>query len=243
MKIGVIIQARMGSTRLPGKVMLKIKDKTVLGHVIERVKQSNLINEIIVATTIIEHDNIIEVEALRFNVKVFRGSEEDVLSRYYYAAKEYNLDIIIRITSDCPLIDSKLIDEMIIEYLINEFDMLSNGGLNNELRTFPRGLDVAIFNFNVLEEAFLHAKESYQREHVSPYIYEQKKVFYFKNNLNLSHYRWTLDTKEDLEFVNKIYSELYKGEHDFYMKEILDLIDKKPEIKYLNYHIDQKKIK
>lgn len=118
MKIGVIIQARMGSTRLPGKIMKKLQNKTVLEHVIERVRQSKLIDEVIIATTTKEKDDVIEKESLRCGVKMFRGSEDDVLSRYYYAAKENDLDVVVRITSDCPLIDPIIINKMISIYLV-----------------------------------------------------------------------------------------------------------------------------
>ena len=126
MKIGAIIQARMGSTRLPEKVMKNLQGKTVLEHVIERVTQSKLIDEIIIATTTHERDAVIESEALRCGVKAFRGSEDDVLSRYYYAAKENNLDVVVRITSDCPLIDPIVLDEIINFYLKNNYDIVSN---------------------------------------------------------------------------------------------------------------------
>src|SRR5690554_5366006 len=113
MRIGAIIQARMGSSRLPGKVMKELKGKTVLEHVIERVKQSKMIEEIIIATTVHDRDDVIELEAVRCGVKAFRGSEDDVLSRYYYAAKENEIDVVVRITSDCPLIDPRILDEIV----------------------------------------------------------------------------------------------------------------------------------
>ena len=172
MKIGAIIQARMGSTRLSGKVMKELEGKTVLEHVIERVKQSKMIEEIIIATTVHGRDDVIESEALRCGVKAFRGSEDDVLSRYYYAAKENEIDVIVRITSDCPLIDWKIIDKVISKFMENEYDIVTNAGLELEQRTFPRGLDLEVFSFSVLSNAFNNATEKYQREHVSPYIYE-----------------------------------------------------------------------
>jgi spore coat polysaccharide biosynthesis protein SpsF len=243
MKIGAIIQARMGSTRLYGKVMKEMQGKTVLQHVIERVQQSKLIEEIIIATTVDERDNVIASEALRCGVKVFRGSEDDVLSRYYYAAKENGLDVVIRMTSDCPLIDPNIIDEMVEEYLKNDFDLLSNGGLDQSLRTYPRGLDVAIFSFDILEEAHNNAKADYEREHVTPYIYENKVVSYYKNDINYSNHRWTLDTPEDFKLIKEIYNNLYKGEHNFYMIDIINLCEERPELMEINQHIEQKKVK
>ena len=244
MKIGAIIQARMGSTRLPEKVMKNLEGKTVLDHVIERVRQSKLIDEIIIATTIHDRDSIIETEALRCGAKAFRGSEDDVLSRYYYAAKENNLDIVVRITSDCPLIDSKVLDEVIQYYLKNDYDIVSNAGSDLSNRTYPRGLDTEVFSFKVLENAFNHAKEIYQREHVTPYIYEKSSsAYYYKNDIDYSKYRWTLDTDEDFKLISEVYRCLYTGNHDFYMSDIVKLFEKIPELYDINAHIEQKKIK
>lgn len=244
MKIGAIIQARMGSTRLSEKVMKNIQGKTVLEHVIERVRQSKLIDEIIIATTTHERDAVIESEALRCGVKAFRGSEDDVLSRYYYAAKENNLDVVVRITSDCPLIDPKLLDEIINYYLKNKLDIVSNAGSDLSSRTYPRGLDTEIFSFEVLENAFNNAKEKYQREHVTPFIYEMTdQVFYYKNNVDYSKYRWTLDTREDFDLILEVYKQLYYGTHDFYLGDVLKLFEERPELYDINAHVEQKKIK
>jgi spore coat polysaccharide biosynthesis protein SpsF len=243
MKIGVIIQARMGSTRLPGKIMKDLKGKTVLEHVIERVKQSKYIDDIIIATTIHNRDSIIESEALKCGVKVFRGSEDDVLSRYYYAAKENDLDVIVRITSDCPLIDSKILDEIIQFYTKSKYDIVSNAGSDLINRTYPRGLDIEVFSYEVLKNSFNQASEKYQREHVTPYIYENFSVAYYKSDVDYSVYRLTLDTDEDLELIATIYEYLYQGKHDFYLRDIIQLFKKYPELTGINAHIEQKKIK
>ena len=244
MKIGAIIQARMGSTRLPGKVMLEIEDKTVLEHVIDRVRQSKLIDEIIIATTTREQDLIIEAEALRCGVTVFKGSEEDVLERYYLAAKKNKLDVVVRITSDCPLIDPNVLDDIICHYLKSNFSIVSNAGSDLSNRTYPRGLDTEVFSFKVLEEAFYKANDKYQREHVTPYIYETLiNVFYYKNDKNYSQYRWTLDTIEDFELISYVYRHLYHGVHDFYMNDIVELFVNTPDLININSHIEQKKIK
>lgn len=242
-KVVAIIQARMGSTRLLGKVMLKLCGKTVLAHDIERIKQSSLIDEIVIATTILEDDDIIEKEALKNGVKVYRGSEKNVLSRYYEAAKENNADIIIRITSDCPLIDPVIINNMIEFYLKNEYEVVTNVGAGIEYRTYPRGLDVEIFSFENLNEAHAYAKEDYEKEHVTPYIYDNsKKIYYFQNSINYSKYRWTVDTEEDFILIEEIYKELYKGKHDFYFEDILKLFYKKPELFEINKYVEQKRI-
>jgi spore coat polysaccharide biosynthesis protein SpsF len=244
MKIGAIIQARMGSTRLSGKVMKKIKGKTVLHHVIDRIQQSKLLDESIVATTILERDDIIENEIKKCGVKCFRGSEEDVLSRYYYAAKENNVDIIIRITSDCPLIDPNVIDEIVEFYLNGNYDLVTNAGSDLTQRTYPRGLDTEVFSFEVLENAFINGKESYHREHVTPFIYEySNKIHNFQNIIDYSKYRWTLDTEEDFKLISEIYNRLYKGTHDFYLQDIIELFKQEPKLFTINAHIEQKKVK
>lgn len=243
MKIGVVIQARMGSTRLPGKVMKNLVDQSVLAHVIERVKQSELINEIIIATSILEQDDPISAEALNNNVKVFRGSETDVLSRYYLAAKKNELDIIIRVTSDCPLIDPFVLDDMINLFLKNSYDIVSNAGAEASKRTFPRGLDAEMFSYKSLKQAYKLAKEEYQREHVTPYIYENTdNIYYYKNSIDYSNHRWTLDTKEDFDFLTAVYDRLYAGNHNFYMTDIIKLIENEPILYSINSHIEQKKL-
>lgn len=243
--VGCIVQARMGSTRLPGKVMKDLQGKSVLHHVIQRVKQSNLIDEIIIATTKHKRDEVIVEEAKRNHVNFFRGSEEDVLSRYYHSAVEFGLDAIVRITSDCPLVDPSVIDEVIDFYLNNNFVLVTNGGAGDNDRTYPRGLDIAIFSFNVLEEAYENATQQYQREHVTPYIYEKfsDEIYRYKNERDLSDYRLTLDTPEDYDLIKKIYEKLYDGKHDFYLDDIIDFLEKNPELKAINENIIQKKVK
>lgn len=248
MKIVAIIQARMGSTRLPGKVMMKISGKTVLEHVITRVKQSKFINEIIIATTVKSDDDAIVEESKRLGVNYYRGSEDDVLSRYYYAAEEYNADVVIRITSDCPLIDPEILDQMICKfknlYNDNKVDYLSN----TIERTFPRGLDAEIFSFKILEEAFHNAEKTYEKEHVTPYIYENPDIFKlvgYKNNIDYSDHRWTLDTPEDFEFIKKIYGSLYNNNNNKLIRfdYIINYLKLYPEYLQINSNIDQKKLR
>lgn len=244
MKVVAIIQARMGSTRLSGKVMKDIKGKTVLSHVIERVKQSKLITDIIIATTVLERDSVIDMEAIKCGAKVFRGSEDDVLSRYYYASKENNADVVVRITSDCPVIDPFVIDEIITFYLKGKYDLVTNAGSDITQRTYPRGLDTEVFSIESLEASFINAKEKHQREHVTPYIYENSnKINYFKNDIDYSKHRWTVDTKEDFELITEIYDKLYKGNHDFHLNEIIELFKQDPNLFSINAHIEQKKTK
>lgn len=243
MKTIAIIQARTGSTRLPGKVLKLLAGKTVLSHVIERVKQSKQIDEIVIATTNLDSDEEIVKEAKLNNVGCFRGSEEDVLSRYYNSGLEFSGDIVVRITSDCPLIDPNVIDEIVEFYKENSYDIVSNASADPNQRTYPRGLDTEVFSFKSLENAFKNAREKYQREHVTPYIYEQSsKKYYYKNYKDYSKYRWTLDTVEDLEFIEQVYSYLYKDRHDFYMEEIIKLMEKHNELENINKAVEQKKL-
>lgn len=244
MRIGVIVQARMGSTRLPGKIMKDLYGKTVLAHDIERIKQSKRVDVIIVATTTNEEDDIIEKEALKCGVKCFRGKKEDVLSRYYYAAKENNIDAVVRVTSDCPLYDPHVLNLLIEWYENHDYDVVTNTGIGTANRSYPRGLDTEIFGFLALEKANNNAAARYQREHVTPYIYENEKhIYYYQNTIDQSRYRWTLDTKEDWELISGIYKYLYHGKHDFYLDEIIKLMEEHPELYYLNKDVEQKELK
>jgi len=242
-----IVQARMGSTRLPGKVMKKIMGETILYYIIERLKQSKLIDTILIATSRNQIDNVILEEAKRLNVDCFRGSEDDVLSRYYNAAQTYNAENIVRITGDCPLIDPKMIDEIIGFYLENnDLDLITNAGPIIEKRTFPRGLDVEVLSFNVLKMAYENAKDDYQREHVTPYIYENSdkfRIFYYtaEGKMNRPDIRITIDTEEDFKLISKII-ENYKN-LNFNSEEIVDFLDKNPELLMINQHVKQKKIR
>lgn len=244
MNIVCIMQARIGSTRLPGKVLKKICGKTVLEHDIDRLKRVKNINKIVIATTILEKDEDIVKESGRLKVECYRGSEEDVLSRYYYAAKENNADIVVRVTSDCPLIDSEITEKIIQYYIDNseKYDYVSN----TIDRTYPRGLDTEVFSFEALEKAFNEAKSQRDREHVTPYIWDNPSLFrlaQYKNDMDYSQLRWTLDTIEDLNFIEKVYNLIYiKKENDFNMNEVLELYRFYPELNNINSSIEQKKI-
>ena len=244
MKTVAIIQARMGSTRLPGKILKDLMGKTVLQHVIERVQQVKSIDEIIIATTSLDQDDVVVDEAVKRGVNYFRGSENDVLARYYGAAKDNNADIVVRITSDCPLIDPFVTGTIVNFFKDNEiYDIVTNAGSDLSKRTYPRGLDSEIFSFNALEQAYKQADKQYQREHVTPYIYEKNSMKYFyKNTVDYSKHRWTLDTDEDFELIKEIYRQLYRGEHDFYLQDIISLFAKYPDMININAHIEQKKL-
>ncbi|RAK12633.1 spore coat polysaccharide biosynthesis protein SpsF [Halanaerobium saccharolyticum] len=243
-KTAAIIQARMGSNRLPGKVMKDLKGKPVLWHVIERVKQAENIDQITIATTTHKRDKIIYDKAIKWGVVAYQGSEEDVLARYYEAVNKYEVDTVVRITSDCPLIDPYVIDEIVEYYNKNDYTLVTNAGSDLNNRTYPRGLDTEVFSFEVLEEAYNKAEEKYQREHVTPYIYENyDDIYYYKKNKDLSNYRLTLDTKEDFELIKALYDKLYQGNHDFYLNEIVEVLNKNKELLKINQKIKQKDLK
>jgi len=235
-KIVAIIQARMGSTRLPGKALKEISGKPLLWHVINRVKKAKLIDQIVLATTDKKEDlKLIEI-ASETGIGNYAGSEEDVLDRYFQAATKYKADIIVRITSDCPLIDPIIIDKVINHFLSDNFDYVSN----TIKCTYPDGLDVEVFSYNSLKKAWNDAKLPSEREHVTPYIIKHKEIFKignFENDEDLSHLRWTVDEERDLEFVREIYKRLYKEGEVFYMENVLELLKKNPELIEINSKI------
>ena len=243
MKVVAIIQARMGSTRLPGKVMKEILGKPVILWDLDRISLSKLIDEIVVAVPYGKENDVIVDTIKEYNDKIVttRGSEDDVLDRYYQAAVQTNADVVVRITSDCPLIDPVVIDQVIEQFLDNDCDYCSN----SHIRTYPRGLDTEVFSFKTLEEAWNEARKDYEREHVTPYIIENPdkfKLLNVANDIDLSHLRWTLDTKEDFEFISAVYKRIYPKKQLFLMDDVLELLDKEPELIEINRHIEQKQV-
>ena len=234
--MNLIIQARTGSTRLPNKVMKNVCGRPLLQLMIERLQHSHYATNIIIATTTKSSDDTIVALMKTLNIPVFRGSETDVLDRYYQAAKKYEADIIVRLTSDCPLIDPKITDKVIKYYLDgkNKFDFVSN----MHPPTFPDGLDTEIFSFHTLEKAWKEAKKPYEREHVTPYMWDNPDIFYVGNVRNDQelHFieRWTLDYEEDFYFIKAVYEHLYREGEFFYMEDILQLLSENPQIKQIN---------
>jgi spore coat polysaccharide biosynthesis protein SpsF len=246
MKIVAIIQARMGSTRLPGKVMKQLCGKTVLAYVIQRVQACPLVDEVVVATTTSPADDVIVAETENYGAKWFRGSEEDVLERYYLAANEFNADVVVRVTSDCPLFDSEVLTQMLDYFKFESAQGLTIDYLSNTLnRSYPRGLDAEVFTFAALERTFQEAHLAYEREHVTPYIYEHPELFALHNQTadeDLSAYRWTLDTQEDWQLIEEIYTCLYGKGDIFTTDTLLKFLDERPELLKINAHVKQKKI-
>jgi len=241
MKITAIIQARMNSTRLRGKILLPLKGKPMLTHVYERIAQMKNIDGVVIATTDTEEDDPVVHLAESCGFNWFRGSENDVLSRYYHAAVEKSSDVIVRFTADCPLIDPQVADRVVTAFINYPCDISTNAGDYLSQRTFPRGLDTEVFTLQILKEAFNNATQSYQREHVTPYMYEHGKAFYYKNDIDYSNFRLTVDTKDDYELVQAIYGKLYHGVHNFYLSEIVDTLKANPEMNKINADVEQKK--
>ena len=238
MKIVAIIQARMGSTRLPGKVLMDLGGETVLARVLERLRRAIMIEEIVVATTDSAADDAIIRECERLEASCFRGSEDDVLDRYYEAARMFAAEVVVRITSDCPVIDPDLVDETIGAFQVQCGDYCSN----SFPRTYPRGLDTEVFTMNALEQAWRHAHQPYEREHVTPYFYEHPELFRLvshQGQIDYSQYRWTLDTEGDLELLREIYAR-FGNKHDFSWREVIQLMEREPELAELNSHVIQK---
>ena len=228
-----IIQARMGSTRLPKKVMLEVLGKPVLWHVVNRVSKAKLIDGLIIATTVNLEDDIIVKFCKNNDILVFRGSENDVLDRYYQCAKEYGIKDIVRITADCPLHDPNIIDMAIREYLKGKYDYVCN----TIQYTFPDGFDVEVFSFGALEDAWKNANLPSEREHVTPFIKKNEK-FKKKNIYSNKKYpanRCSLDYIDDYEFIKRIYEGI--GKEMFYIDDVMDYVKKNPEILKINQHI------
>lgn len=240
MRVVAIIQARMGSTRLPGKVLKDLGGETVLARVVNRTRRATLLDEVVVATSVLPADDAIARECEHLKVACFRGDEADVLDRYYRAAQQFAADAVVRITADCPLIDPELVDTTIRTFLEEKADYANN----TSPRTYPRGLDAEVFTFTGLERAWREAVKPYEREHVTPYFYEHPELFrvaYTREEKDYSAHRWTLDTPDDLELIRAIYARL-GNRADFGWREVLAVMEREPELAALNSHIVQKSL-
>ena len=227
----LVIQARMGSKRLPGKVMLKIGKYRIIELLFKRLSKAKMVDQIIVATSISPNNDSFCKFLTNKQIKFIRGSEQNVLQRFIDAAKSYNPEYIIRITADCPFLDSKMLDKMIRIFEKNKIDYLSN----SNPPTFPDGLDIEIISYEALKRANKLAKSKYDREHVTTFIKKKKffKKINYVNKKDLSNYRWTLDTKEDFLLIKKIFIKLNYKIH-FNWKDILKIKKKYPNIFKIN---------
>jgi spore coat polysaccharide biosynthesis protein SpsF len=238
MKIVAIIQARMGSTRLPGKVMKELAGETVLARVVNRTRRATLLDEVVVATTSAARDDVIVDECRRLGVPCFRGDENDVLDRYYQCARQFHAETIVRITSDCPLIDPQLIDRVVGEFHNSHADYASNG----LQASFPVGLGVEVISYDALKHAWRDAAKSYERAHVTLFLYRHPELFAVHSvtsDIDYSDHRWTLDTPEDIMLLEAILARLPDAQiatwHD-----VLEIVGREPELLSINSHIHQK---
>ena len=237
MSVNAIIQARCGSTRFPNKVFALIDGKPLLWHVVNRLKFATKIDDIIVATTVSEKDDKIEEWCKAESVKCFRGSEEDVLNRYYSASVAFPSDVVVRVTADDPFKEPKVIDKVIRMLIEEKLDLVTN----NFPPSYPEGLDCEAFTFSVLELMEKTAKDSFEREHVTQYVYhhpDQFKIGNVVSEIQLSSYRWTIDNAEDYEMVKAVYAHREIGaEGILLMDEILEILRKNPEISQINSQV------
>jgi spore coat polysaccharide biosynthesis protein SpsF len=232
----------MGSTRLPGKVMKDLIGLPMISHIVQRVNRARLIDEVVIAIPETKQNDCLKELCEYNNWNVFRGSEEDVLDRFYHAAIDYHADNIVRITADCPLIDHELIDTVIRKFKKSDSvpDYISNCV---PLRTYPRGLDTEVIRFAALEKSWRGDTNPAFREHVTQYILHNPEMFVIAGSIDKtdnSSLRWTVDTPEDLTLITKIYN--YFGNNLFSWRDVLKLVRDHPELTAINAHIKQKEI-
>ncbi len=227
-----IIQARMSSTRLPGKVLLPLAGRAVLAHVLERLSCCTTLSEVVVATSDDVSDDVLAQWCLGQGVQVFRGSLNDVLDRYYQCALSHQAQAVVRITADCPALDPTLVDEVVQGFQAGEHDLFYLGG------EFPDGLDCAVFSFSALQTAWREAKLPSEREHVGPYVVNHPEWFrigHLDKFKGLAHHRWTLDEPRDLVFLQSVFERLQRPVgQPFLTQDLLDLLDREPELMEAN---------
>lgn len=242
MKVVAIVQARTGSTRLPRKVLADLAGAPMLQRVLTRLGRCRLLDEVVVATTDQPGDDVLAELCQQRGWPFHRGSEQDVLDRYYQTASAHHAEVVVRITSDCPLIEPTVVDRVVDEFLQRQprVSYASNVIPN---RTYPRGLDTEVFSFAALERAWREDTQEAFREHVTPYLYNNPELFSVhcvEHEEDLSHLRWTVDTPEDMELVRRIYEAL--GGDGFSWDEVRALLDRHPQWSEINRHVEQKKV-
>ncbi len=229
-----LLQGRLGSSRLPGKVLLPLAGKPVMQHVLERIRHCSTIDRIVIATSDQPQDDPIADLFQRLEVPVFRGSEPDPLDRFYHAAVQYRADHVVRIMADCPLTDPELVDGVIQKHLQGGFDFCCLAG------EFPVGLDTTVYRFPALADAWQHADQIREREHIFPYITDHPEKFKLGEYAPLNgllHHRWTMDHEIDYQFMQAVYNGLYQPESIFRTRDVLKWLDDHPEMIRLNQGI------
>lgn len=241
-RVVLFIQARMGSTRLPGKHLKLVLGRPVLSYLVERIRRTQLVDEIVLATTTNPLDDLLVDFCKTERLAYFRGSEDDVLGRFLQASKAFKADIIVRISGDCPLIDPAVVDSVIYYFLRNDYDYAANT-LN---RTYPRGMDTEVFSRHSFERVAKDAKEPEEREHVTPYYYQHPDIFRLgsvEKIHNDSHHRWTVDTEEDLALIRTVLEEVYPKNPNATLEDLLAFFKEHPEWLEINAHVKQKPLK
>lgn len=232
-----VVQARMGSTRLPGKVLADLEGRPMLAWVLERLGRARTLDAVAVATSTEPGDDPVAELCRRLDVPVFRGSEEDVLDRYAGAARRFRADAVVRITADCPLVDPEVVDRVIERFRDAGADYASN----TLERTYPQGLDVEVFRREALERAAREAREPWERAHVTPYVYRHPEIFALESvthDRDLSRHRWTVDTREDLELVRALYRRSGDGRAGWL--EFLRIVESDASLPAINASVAQK---
>jgi spore coat polysaccharide biosynthesis protein SpsF len=241
MKVLGLIQARMGSSRLPGKVLMPLAGEPMLARVVERLRRATRLDEVVVATTVEPADEAVAQLCQARGWPCFRGSQDDVLDRFYRAGREHGADVIVRVTADCPLIEPAVVDRVVQAYLdAKDADLVSNVWPR---RTFPRGLDTEVVRWAALERAWREDDNPAWREHVTAFIYRRPDLFRVANVENAQDFsagRWTVDTADDLALVRAVYDHF--GHDRFGWEQTLRLLDQHPEWTALNRHIEQKEV-
>ena len=233
--IGCIIQARMGSSRLPSKVLMKSDDgRPLLYYVINQLRYCTKVKNLVIATTTNQEDDEIEKFANDNSINIFRGKEKDVLDRYFQCAKKYSFSTIVRITADCPLIDPQIVDKVIEKFFSGNYDFATN----TLTRTFPIGTDVEVFSFSALNMAWENTQLPSEREHVTPYLRKEEnfKIINVENDKNISNLRLTVDRIEDFELIKQILNNI--SINPIHLEDVLELFSRKPELIEINKHIN-----
>jgi spore coat polysaccharide biosynthesis protein SpsF len=228
-----IVQARMSSVRLPGKVLRPILGRPMLAWQIARIQRATSIDALCVATSTEDADSAIAEQCAAMRVDCYRGSLDDVLDRYYQASQRYDVAHVMRLTADCPLVEPSVLDLIVDKHLREGNDYTSNV----QERTYPDGLDAELFTAAALQRAWREAKSPSEREHVTPYLYRTGPPFKrgaVKDETNRSHLRWTVDYPEDFEFVSRVFEALAPAKPDFDMRDVLALLSRRPELNLIN---------
>lgn len=260
LRVVAIIQGRMGSSRLPGKILADIAGQPMLTRVFTRTSRAKTLDEVIFATTTDASDDPVAEYCDFSGIPFTRGSVFDVLDRYYQTALQAKADVVVRITADCPVIDPDLVDDVAKAVTSDQFDFAANRLPPPFQRTYPIGLDVEACPFDLLEKAWKKSTETFHREHVMPYFYEGVEltrqsrtletgtsprgfnIAILNHSTDFSDYRWTVDTPEDLEFMRQVYSH-FDGRDDFTWKEVLDLVHDEPKLMEINADVQHKTLK